>query len=126
MRPTLLRLSVLIGLLLATTAFAGEKKPLPEYALIFGTVFGPDERPLPGVVVKIRRADQKKAKWERVSDARGEFAQRVPAGKADYIVRPELKDHQAAENAQVTVHIQKDERQDIALHLNGQEHPKTK
>jgi hypothetical protein len=38
------------------------------------------------VRVKIRRADQKQAHWELYSDHQGEFAQRVPAGAADYLV----------------------------------------
>ena len=55
---------VLIGLLLCvgasiavTPATAAEKKSEKPYALIFGTVWGPDNRPLYGVKVKIRRAD---------------------------------------------------------------------
>ena len=116
---------ILVALaLLAGISVASEKKKLPEYALIFGTVFDAEQHPIPGVKIKIRRADQKKAKWELISDRRGEFAQRVPAGTADYVVRPELKDKQAAEKAEVRVHIEKDERQDIALHLIEQEHTK--
>lgn len=110
--------------LLAGISTASEKKKLPDYALIFGTVFDAQQRPVAGVKIKIRRADQKKAKWELVSDRRGEFAQRVPAVSADYVVRPDLKDRQAAEKAEVKVHIEKDERQDIALHLIEQEHTK--
>ncbi len=60
-------------------------------ALIFGTVYGRDDRPVYGVKVKIRRADQKKAKWELMSDHSGEFAQRLPAGTADYIVTTDEK-----------------------------------
>ena len=56
------------------------QKPDQPYALIFGTVWGPDDHPLYGVKVKIRRADQKKAHWELYSDHNGEFAQRVPPG----------------------------------------------
>jgi len=100
---------------------AGEK-PQP-YALIFGTVFGPDGRSVYGVKVKIRRADQKKARWELYSDHAGEFAQRVPAGKAEYIVWADLKDFKSPPGkhlkpgTEVTVHIEKDERSDIGLHL---------
>jgi hypothetical protein len=102
-------------------AAADEKKASNPYALIFGTVFGPDERLAQGVPIVIRRADNKKKRWELVSDARGEFAQRVPAGKADYVVEPRLKDKQLIENSRVIVHIQNEERQDIALHLNGEQ-----
>ena len=50
------------------------------YALIAGTVWGPDDRPVYGVTVKIRRATDKakKARWQLYSDHMGEFAQRVP------------------------------------------------
>lgn len=119
-----LSLILIALLLLSTLSAAKEKKKLTDYALIFGTVFDARQHPVAGVKIKIRRADQKKAKWELVSDHRGEFAQRVPAGTADYVIRPDLKDKQAAENAEVKVHIEKDERQDIALHLIGQEQTK--
>src|SRR5580700_3740419 len=63
-------------------------KPNDPYALIFGTVWGPDSRAVYGITVKIRRATDKakKARWELTSDHSGEFAQRVPAEKADYVV----------------------------------------
>src|SRR4051794_33132456 len=67
------------------------KKKIPPYALIFGTLYDAHNQPLYGVAIKIRRADQKKAKWELMSDHQGEFAQRVPAGKADYVVWAEVK-----------------------------------
>jgi hypothetical protein len=98
------------------------EKPKP-YALIFGTVWGPDDYPAYGVKVKIRRADQKKPRWELYSDHHGEFAQRLPAGKADYVVWADLKGYKSADGkplqlvSEVTVHIEKDERADIGLHL---------
>jgi hypothetical protein len=104
---------------------AKDKKPAKaDYAVIIGTIYGPDDRPAAGVKIDIHRADKKKPHWELMSDRRGEFAQRVPAEKADYLVRPDLKDKQAADKAAVTVHIEKDERQDITLHLISQEFPK--
>ena len=66
-------------------------KSRKPYALIFGTVWDPDGHPLYGVKVKIRRADEKKARWELYSNHTGEFAQRVPAGKADYVVWADVK-----------------------------------
>ena len=94
-----------------------EKKKEKAYALIFGTVFGPDARAVAGVKVKIRRSDQKKAKWELHSDRRGEFAQRVPAGPADYVVWADLKGPKDQPRQEVTVHVLNDERVDISLHL---------
>ncbi|MGH9531320.1 MAG: carboxypeptidase-like regulatory domain-containing protein [Terriglobales bacterium] len=94
-----------------------EKKEEKPYALLFGTVFGPDARAVAGVKVKIRRSDQKKAKWELYSDRRGEFAQRVPAGKADYVVWADLKGPKDQPRQEVTVHVVNDERVDFSLHL---------
>ncbi|HLQ50657.1 MAG TPA: hypothetical protein VK129_04115 [Terriglobales bacterium] len=87
------------------------------YALIFGTVYGPDDRAVYGVKVKIRRASEKKAKWELYSDHHGEFAQRVPAGEADYIVWADVKTAKGSSPPEVKVHVINDERQDIGLHL---------
>lgn len=97
--------------------------PRKPYALIFGTVWGPDDRPAYGVKVRIRRVDQKKAKWELYSNHSGEFAQRLPAGKADYIVSADPKGLKSVDGKklepgpEVTVHIAADERADIGLHL---------
>ena len=89
---------ILVGLLLYVAiaiavrpAPAEQKKPEKPYALIFGTVWGPDNHPVSGVRVKIRPADAKKPRWELYSDRNGEFAQRVPVGKADYVVWADLK-----------------------------------
>lgn len=93
------------------------------YALIFGTVWGPDNRPVYGVKVKIRRAQDKKPRWQLYSDHNGEFAQRLPAGRADYVVWADLKGLKFQNNmhlqsgTEVTVHIDNDERADIGLHL---------
>src|SRR5438270_1631027 len=87
------------------------------YALLFGTVFGPNDRPLYGVKIKIRRADQKRPKWELLSHHEGEFAQRVPAGKADYIVSVDAKTSKGQPKPELTVHVDNDERKDFVLHL---------
>jgi hypothetical protein len=107
----------------AAGGFSQQQSTQKPYALIFGTVWGPDNRPLYGIKVKIRRADQKKPKWELYSDHSGEFAQRLPAGKADYLVWADLKSYksltgkQLKQDAEVSVHIDNDERADIGLHL---------
>jgi hypothetical protein len=99
-------------------SFAGDKKPDPRqpYALVFGTVFTADNHPARSVKVKIRREGEKKT-IELLSDNRGEFAHRFPAGKADYVVWADLKDRQAAQKTEIKVHIENDERQDVTLHL---------
>lgn len=102
-----------------------EKEKEKPYALIAGTVWGPDNHPVYGITVKIRRASDKakKVRWQIYSDHMGEFAQRVPAGEADYIIWADLKgvkstDGKPVRLAQpVTVHIYNDEREDTGLHL---------
>jgi hypothetical protein len=104
------------------TAQKSRGKP---YALIAGTVWGPDDRPVYGVSVKIRKGTDKpkKVRWELYSDHMGEFAQRVPAGEADYILWADLKGFKPADGKplrlvqEVTVHVYNDERQDVGLHL---------
>ena len=102
---------------------AASKPKDKPYALIAGTVWGPDDRPVYGVTVRIRRAKDKKPKWEVYSDHMGEFAQRVPAGESDYILSADLKHFKPADGKplrlvqEVTVHIYNDERQDTGLHL---------
>ena len=98
-------------------------KPEKPYALIYGTVYGPDDHPVYGVKVRIRRADEKKVRWEHYSDHAGEFAQRVPAGRADYVIWADLKGYKSERykglqpGSEVTVHIENDERSDISVHL---------
>jgi hypothetical protein len=58
--------------------------------LIHGTVFNERGLAVPGVKLRIRRADQKKARWETHSNSRGEFAVRVPKGP-DYEIAAESK-----------------------------------
>lgn len=120
------RLSLIAAcLLLATTIpLQGRDKKKPDdYALIFGTVWGPDDQPLPGIQVNIRRADQKRAKWQRVSTRLGEFSVRVPAGKADYVIWAETKGvklpngNHLQPSPPVTVHVESNERVDTGLHL---------
>jgi hypothetical protein len=130
----LLRSSVEIFLLLAVllqisplparcAAFEKQLKPDDPYALIFGTVWGPDDHPVYGVLVKIRRNRDKKAKWQLPSDHHGEFAQRIPAGEADYVVWADLKGVKTADGKplhlvkEVPVHVDNDERVDVGLHL---------
>jgi hypothetical protein len=113
---------------LASPLAASGRQPAPQshnkpYALIFGTVWGPDNHPLYAVKVKLRREDQKKSKWEQYSDHRGEFAFRVPAGKATYYIVPDLKGYKLPDGSklqpgdEVKVEIENDERSDIGLHL---------
>ena len=114
--PALLLLSALLAPLALRPAALPPEAPKP-YALIFGTVYAPDDRPAYAVRVKIRRAQEKKARWELISDHHGEFAQRLPAGRADYVVWADVKGPKDRPKPEVKVHIEKDERVDISLHL---------
>ena len=97
-------------------------KPV-RHALIFGTVWGPDDHELPGVEVKIRPANQKKSRWDVVSSKHGEFETLVPAGPADYIIWADTKRYKLPDgrhlqpSPEVTVHVDGDERVDTGLHL---------
>lgn len=106
------------------SSLQGRDQPKPAaYALIFGTVWGPDDRPMYGVEVKIRRVAEKKARWEVHSNHLGEFEQRVPAGKQDYVLWADLRGYKnpgykhLQPGPEVTVHVESDERVDTGVHL---------
>jgi len=112
------------GLLLSSVFLQAGKPPKQKaYAVIFGTVWGPDDRPVGGVRVKIRRSSDKKARWEVYSSRRGEFEQLVPAGKETYVIWADTKGWKdpAGKHLQpgpeVTVQIQDKERAVTGLHL---------
>jgi hypothetical protein len=48
--------------------------------LVKGTVFTPDGFAFPGAELRIRRAAEKKFRWQTYTDSRGEFAIRVKQG----------------------------------------------
>ena len=111
-------------LLTINAAPQAHKNPQPvKTALIFGTVWGPDDRPLPGITVEIRRAGEKKARWQVRSNHRGEFDQEVPSGEQDYVIWAEVKGVKLPNgrglqpSPEVTVHIESNERVDTGLHL---------
>jgi hypothetical protein len=108
-----------------------EKKSKHEkpYALIFGTAYGPDDRPLYGVKITIRPQTKKHPSWDLMSDHRGEFAQRVPPGPGDYLVHGEAEYAPLGDDGKVQlskkkrlkgdtkVHVEAEERLDMSLHL---------
>jgi hypothetical protein len=122
--PAASALLLVAALLVPILAAAGERPKEKPYALITGTVFDPDGRPVYGVKVRIRRANEKKARWEGYSDHSGEFAQRLPGEPADYVVWADLKDYKMPSGkhlkggTEVTVHVEDIAlRYDIGLHL---------
>src|SRR5882757_794407 len=93
-RNTALCMTICVFLALLPPSIAASKdKPQKEkpYALIFGTAFGPNDRPLYGVKIRIRPQTKKRPSWDLISDHRGEFAQRVPPGPGDYLIRGEAE-----------------------------------
>src|SRR5216684_1390604 len=71
-----------------TPAAAPSKPGKQKYShvkdfLIRGTVFTDKALSFPGVQLRIRRAGEKKFRWESYTNSRGEFAVRVPRG-SDY------------------------------------------
>ena len=106
-----------------------KRKAEKPYALIFGTAYGPDDRPLYGVKITIRRQAKKHPSWELMSDHRGEFAQRVPPGPADYLIhgdaeyvplgddgKPQLSKKKRLKG-DAKAHVESEERLDISVHL---------
>ncbi len=122
-------LAAVLGVAFLFSPVAAKDDHVKPYGLIFGTAYGPDDRPLYGVRVTIHLADHKTPHWDLMSDHRGEFAQRVPPGPSDYeisgeaVIAPVVDGKpQASKKKQLKgstkVHLDKDERQDISLHLN--------
>jgi len=106
---------------LATFAFSprpqSSSHPSKDYALIYGTVWSADNHPVSGIPIKIRRASDKKPRWELVSNNSGEFAQRVPVGAQDYIIQADVKTPKGQPKPEITVHIDDNERKDVGIHL---------
>jgi len=109
-----------IAVFLFTIAPAGYGEPpqtRKDYALIMGTVWDSKNHPAYGVPIKILRANEKKARWELMSDHRGEFAQRVPTGAQDYVIWADIKVGKGKAKPETKAHVEKDELVDVALHL---------
>jgi hypothetical protein len=127
---TWLAMCVLLALIPSSVA-ASKDKPKKEkpYALIFGTAYGPNDRPLYGVKITIRPQKKKHPSWDLISDHRGEFAQRVPTGPSDYLVRGEAEYAPVGDDGkpqlskktrlkgETRVHVDNQERRDISVHL---------
>lgn len=82
-------------------AGAKDKKARHSYAVIAGTVFRHNGFSLPGaeVLVALAADGRKKQEWKGASDARGEFAIRVPAGPASYTLSIRANGYQPQEKA---------------------------
>jgi len=91
----------------------GGKQKQESYALLAGTVFDENGRRVPEAGIRIREKDGKRH-WEALTDASGEFAVRLPAGTAVYIVGASRRGF-SADSKEVTIGA--DERQDISLRI---------
>lgn len=129
-----LRVSLVLGistlfLLHSSLLFADKDKDKDHkkhFGLIFGTAWGPDDRGLPGVKIKIHPVGKDKPHWELVSGVRGEFSQPVPPGPGDYVVTAQVeavsvvngvRQKKKKLRAEKTVHIMGEEREDVGLQL---------
>jgi len=126
-RPFILAvITCLILISILTCSLRAGSVPMPQrHAFIFGTVWGPDDRPLAGIEVKVQRADDRKqkARWTLYSNRRGEFEVAVPAGRADYVIWAVTRHYKLPDgkhlqdSPEVAVHLENDERADTGLHL---------
>ena len=87
------RLACVLLCLIALTAALGAEKPKKPYAVVAGTVFREPGFALPGaeVTLDVNPSKPKSKPMKAVSDSRGEFAFRVPAQEARYIVKVRAK-----------------------------------
>jgi len=120
---SLIFILTIFSLLISSPLHARDRAETAPFALIFGTVWGPDDRPVYGVEVKIRLAEERKPRWKVYSNRLGEFEQRVPAGKRDYVLWTDLKGYKSRiykhlqPGPKVTIHTEGDERVNTGLHL---------
>lgn len=98
---------------------AEEKKPPKKGKshqydfLLIGTVFTEKGLSLEGAQLRVRRAGEKKFRWETLTDRRGEFAVRVKQG-ADYEIVVRAKGFQEQTR---TVDAKSGDREDLNFHL---------
>jgi hypothetical protein len=98
-----------VGVISTTHA---QQKPSYTDCILYGNVFTADGHLFTGADVHVRRATDKKPKWEVTSDRRGEFAIRVPPG-SDYVIEIKAK---GFVTQQQTVTAQTG-RQDLVFHM---------
>lgn len=108
--PALLALSFLLPTLLP----AAEKSKQQPQAILAGTVYDENGFALAGVPIEVRRPGEKKPKWRAASDRRGEFAIRVPAGRATYVISTASKQHASQEQA---LEVYGNERAEVLFRL---------
>lgn len=125
--PQVLACLLLLGLLAAPGLAYGrdqrqkagsdkKKKEAHEYALLFGTVFDENGRLVRGAEVRVRQKEGRR-QWEARTDTQGEFAVRLPAISAVYIVEATAP---GCTRDSKEVSFVADERQDVVLRISRQ------
>jgi hypothetical protein len=87
--------------------------------VIFANVFTDQGFALPGVRVRVRRTDEKKFRWEAMSDRRGELAIRVPQD-ADYEMTVEVRGYKIQT---LKVDAKQGNRADLTIRMDPQSGP---
>jgi hypothetical protein len=113
-----------LAAVLVQASSGADKKAGPSYALVAGTVFQESGYALSGAAVTLAPDPQPDApppkgakKIRSLSDSRGEFVFRVPAGPMRYTVQVDAKGFQSQEKS---VEIQGEERADVTFQLQPQ------
>ena len=89
----MLAVALFVGVVTAPAARGGAQSSRKSHAhdyLIFATVFTDQGFALPGARVRVRRKEEKKFRWEAMSDHQGELGIRVPQG-AEYELLAEAR-----------------------------------
>ena len=94
-----------------------KEKKLESFALLVGSCFNGNGFALPGARVRVEIQPEegssgKGKHWQAVSDARGEFALRLPSGRHTFLIRAS---REGFIPVQEKVSFVLDERQDVIL-----------
>lgn len=103
--------------LLQGASLEGKEKEPEPFALLVGTCTNDEGFSLPGATIRVEMQSNegkhgKVKKWQTLSDARGEFALRLPPGRHTFLV---YGSRAGFASAQGTVSFAQDERQNIIL-----------
>ena len=115
---------VLLGALYAKEK--SKENNFESFALLKGTCFDEKGFGFQGVAITVELpaspdTKSKAKKWLATTDARGEFALRLPAGKNQFLVKASRKKYQPLERL---VSFTGDERQDLLFNLEPLSHSK--
>jgi hypothetical protein len=122
MRPMVTLLALVCALICTTGAVSVSTSARPgqnqstSHAhdfVIFATVFTEHGFALPGARVRVRRADEKKYRWEAMSDRRGELGIRVKQG-AEYELAIEARGFKPQTRK---IDASEGDRQDLTLQM---------